>query len=74
MRDTLKYGKETLSLEEVMGAAYSMELDLKPNDKPIKQHGEGLNIHGRFDKREGNQNKRGRLIKVKGKKNVLSAQ
>ena len=59
--DTLKYGKKTLSLAEVMGAAFSKELDLKGNSENIKQHGEGLNIIGRFDKREGNQNKRGRL-------------
>ena len=31
--DTLKYGKETSSVEEVMGAAYSKELNLKANGK-----------------------------------------
>ena len=38
LRDTLKYGKEPLSREEVMGAAYSKELDLKGNGKHIKQN------------------------------------
>ena len=39
--DTLKYGKKTLSLAEVMGAAFSKELDLKGNSENIKQHGDG---------------------------------
>ena len=69
LRDNLKYGKQTLSLEEVMGAAYSKELDLKANGKHIKQHDERLNVRGRFEKREGNQNKRGKSrSKSRGRK------
>ena len=28
----------------------------------IKQHGEGINVLGRFEEREGNQNKRGKSV------------
>ncbi|PON39316.1 hypothetical protein TorRG33x02_343070, partial [Trema orientale] len=56
LRDTLKFGKETLTLEEVTAATYSKELDLKANGKHSKTNGEGLTVRGRTDKKD-NQNK-----------------
>ena len=52
LRDTLKYGRETLSLEEVVSAAYSKELDLKAHGKGSRATAEGLNVRGRTEKRE----------------------
>ena len=52
LKDTLKYGKETLSLDEVISAAYSKELDLKASGKTSKSNGEGLNVRGRSEKKE----------------------
>ncbi|PON84365.1 hypothetical protein TorRG33x02_198250, partial [Trema orientale] len=52
LRDTLKFGKEILTLEEVTIAAYSKELDLKANGKYSKTNGEGLTVRGRTDKRD----------------------
>ena len=46
-------------MEEVIGAAYSKELDLKANLKVSKFQAEGLNVRGRSEKREGNQNRNG---------------
>jgi len=48
--DTLKYGRETLTLDEVVSAAYSKELDLNANPKNARA--EGLNVRGRTEKRE----------------------
>lgn len=50
LRDTLKYGKETLSLEEVIAAAYSKELDLKSSFKIARTSRDGLNVKGRTEK------------------------
>ena len=50
LRDTLKYGRNKLSLDEVISAAYSKEHDLKQHQKPTKN--EGLNVRGRSEKRE----------------------
>lgn len=36
LKDTLKYGKETLSLDEVTSVAFSKEMDLKANGKQVK--------------------------------------
>lgn len=47
LRDTLKYRRDTLTLDEVTGAAYSKELDLRAAGKHYKSVGEGLNIRGR---------------------------
>ena len=57
LRDTLKYGKESLSFDEVISATYSKELDLKANRKQFKPNGEGLNVWGRPGKRDFNNNK-----------------
>ena len=54
LKDTLKYGRETLSLEEVVSAVYSKELDLKTSSKVSKSSAEGLNVRGRPDKRNSN--------------------
>ena len=51
LRDTLKYGKDTLSLEDVTTAAYSKELDLRSCSKISKSTGEGLHVRGRPEKR-----------------------
>ena len=57
LRDTLKYGKKSLSFDEVVSAAYSKELDLKANGKQFKPNGEGLNVRGKPGKRDFNNNK-----------------
>jgi len=57
LKDTLKYGKETLSLDEVISAAYSKELDLKSNGKIAKATSEGLNVRGRPEKKSSGKNK-----------------
>ena len=36
LRDTLKYGKSSLTLDEVTTATYSKELDLKTSSKSAK--------------------------------------
>ena len=60
LRDTLKYGKESLSLEEVISAAYSKELDLKANFKVSRSQAEGLTARGRPEKRNGQPDKHGK--------------
>ena len=44
LRNTLKYDRETLSLDEVIASAYLKELDLKFNGKGMKSTVEGLNV------------------------------
>ena len=58
MKDTLKYGRETLSLEEVASAVNSKELNLKTSSKVSMTSVEGLNVRGRLEKR--NSKDRGR--------------
>lgn len=50
LRDTIKYSKESLTIEEVATAAYSkeLELDLKANGK---RNGEVLNVQERKEKK-----------------------
>ena len=59
LRDTFKYDKDTLTFEEVIGATYSKELDLRVNGKQTKSIAEGLNVRGRSERRE-NTNNRGK--------------
>ena len=54
MKDTLKYGGETLSLEEVVSTVYSKELDLRTSLKVSTTSVEGLNVSGRPEKRKSN--------------------
>ena len=60
LKDTLKYGKETLSLEEVVSAVYSKELEMKSTSKTNKASAEGLTVRGRSEKRNANDKGRGK--------------
>ncbi|KAG7597916.1 Reverse transcriptase RNA-dependent DNA polymerase [Arabidopsis suecica] len=65
LRDTLKYGsgRTTLTLDEVVAAIYSKELELGSSKKSIKGQAEGLYVkeknetRGRSEQREGNNSK-----------------
>ena len=56
LRDTLKYGKTSLTLDEVIIATYSKELDLKTSGKSTRLNGEMLNVRGRSEKRDSHNN------------------
>ncbi|KAJ9697688.1 hypothetical protein PVL29_007014 [Vitis rotundifolia] len=51
-KETMKYGRQTLTLEEVQYALRSKELELKKEES----NGEGLFIRGRLDKRNNKGN------------------
>ena len=69
LKDTLKYGKEALTLEEVLSAVFSKELDLKASGKLSKSNGECLNVRGRPDKRGSSDKNRGKSrSKSKGRR------
>lgn len=54
LKETLKYGRDSLSLSEVTGAARSKERELRESGKLSKSDGEGLYVErGRSDSRKG---------------------
>ena len=56
-KETLLYGRESLTFEEVQSALYSKDLNERKEHKPSTV-GEGLAVKGKFDKRKGkNQSK-----------------
>ncbi|KAG7554626.1 GAG-pre-integrase domain [Arabidopsis suecica] len=77
LKDTLKYssGRATLSVDEVVAAIYSKELELGSNKKSIRGQAEGLYVkeknetRGRPEQREkGNRNNRSRSRSKEKKK------
>ena len=58
LKETLKYGRDTLSLAEVTGAARSKERELIESGKFTRSGGEGLMVtdRGRSDQRSGKGN------------------
>ena len=53
--DTIKYGRDTLSLDYVEPTIRSKELELRA-EKKVNNSNEALNVRGRMDKRD-NKNK-----------------
>ena len=68
-KETMKYGRKTLTLEEVQSALRSKELELKKKGS----NGEGLSIRGRSDKRN-NKGKASSRSKSCGKKKCYHCQ
>ncbi|TXG52017.1 hypothetical protein EZV62_021186 [Acer yangbiense] len=58
--DTLKYGRQTLKFEEVQYAIIAKDAERK-NKGGSHADAEGLIVRGRNDKKQGNNNSRGRL-------------
>lgn len=72
LKDTLKYGKTSLSLDEIVGAVRSKELELGATGKLTRQSSEGLFVQdrGRSERRDraSDKGKHKNRSKSKGKK------
>ena len=51
MKTAIKYGRESLSLEDIFGALRSRDLENKNDNKATSSNGEGLEVTGRPEKR-----------------------
>lgn len=61
LRDTLRYGKDTVTMDEVMNSIHSKQLEFSANGKDNKNHGEVMysksQSRGRSNKRDSGQGK-----------------
>ena len=51
LKTAIKYGRESLTLEDVLGALRSRDFEIKKDKKAASSSGEGLRVRGRPDKR-----------------------
>ena len=61
MKTAIKYGRESLSLEDILGALRSRDLENKKDKKATSSNGEGLEVMGGPEKRhqsKGRKNSR----------------
>lgn len=56
VKSAIKFGRRSITLDEVTAALRSWDLELKHTAK-ISSNGESLNVHGRPQSRNGNKNR-----------------
>ena len=62
LRDTIRYSRDSLSIEELESAIRSKELEIRAEKKTgvSSSNSEALNVRGRTEKRNNNQKNRGK--------------
>ncbi|TXG66911.1 hypothetical protein EZV62_008186 [Acer yangbiense] len=72
LKATIKYGRDSLTLEDVLGALRSREMEMRSEKKAST--GEGLNVRGRTEKKNSSRKGRGKSrskSRAKGKRQGL---
>ena len=67
LKTAIKYGRDSLSLEDVLGALRSRDLENKKDKKTTSSGGEGLQVRGRPKKRHQSRGRKNSKSQSRGK-------